>query len=333
MIRVRTASRLHFGLLSFPGEQPLAVWPNFRGEAVVPARWFGGVGLMIESPGLELTAINAPEWSATGPLAERVLKYAQRVAATFPSDRIRPQAFQVVRAAPEHAGLGTGTQLGLAVARAATMSCGMPEQDVAELGRSVGRGARSAIGVHGFAHGGLLVEAGKREGEALAPLVARASFPAAWRLVVALPQGQPGVHGPEESLSFERLRSHPVRPAVTDALCRLVLQGLLPELQEADLAGFGEALYDFNARVGEAFAPVQGGTYASAKISDLVQFFRRQGVRGVGQSSWGPAVFAVVGDAEHAEGLVRALDKHGTPSLAAVWVTGACNHGACVTEV
>ena len=71
---------------------------------------------------------------------------------------------------------------------------------------------------------------------------------------------------------------------------------MVPALIEKDLEVFGEAVYDFNARVGEAFAPVQGGIYADSRIADVIGFVRRQGARGVGQSSWGPAVFAVVDD-------------------------------------
>src|SRR5207244_8686281 len=97
MIRVRTASRLHFGLLSLPcTDSNTASWPNLHGELVVPARCFGGVGLMIEAPGIELTTVEAPAWSATGPLAERVLAYVQRVAATLPTERVRPQHFSVL---------------------------------------------------------------------------------------------------------------------------------------------------------------------------------------------------------------------------------------------
>jgi predicted sugar kinase len=53
-------------------------------------------------------------------------------------------------------------------------------------------------------------------------------------------------------------------------------------------------VYELNARVGDAFAPAQGGRYASAAVADCVTRLRAAGVRGVGQSSWGPTVFAVV---------------------------------------
>ena len=103
MIRVRTPSRLHFGLLSLPTED------------FAPARrCFGGVGLMIDNPGVDIRVEPADKFSATGPLAERALKFAR----TYCERTGITGAFRVYveSAAPEHMGLGTGTQLGLAVA-------------------------------------------------------------------------------------------------------------------------------------------------------------------------------------------------------------------------
>jgi beta-RFAP synthase len=326
MRRVRTASRLHFGLLSLEAEG--ASWPDRQGRPALPARRFGGVGLMVERPGVVLSVAAAPGWSAEGPLAERALALARRFATGLGAAGagLPPQRLVVERAAPEHAGLGTGTQLGLAVGRALASAAGLA-CGAAELAARVGRGARSALGVHGFECGGLLVDAGKGPAGGLAPLAARRDFPEGWRLVLALPGGPEGLHGAGEQQAFARLEGAGSR-ARTEALCRLVLLGLLPALAEADLEAFGEALYDFNARVGESFAPVQGGPYAGPRVQALVEHLRGQGVRGAGQSSWGPTVFAVVGDegrAEHLAGQVRGRFGLGPGE---VWVTRACNQGA-----
>jgi hypothetical protein len=56
-VRIETASRLHFGLLAWGARA---------------ARQFGGVGLMIGSPRIELVAERAPAWTVVGPLAARV---------------------------------------------------------------------------------------------------------------------------------------------------------------------------------------------------------------------------------------------------------------------
>src|SRR5262249_3303598 len=163
MVTVEAYSRLHFGLLNPSGED-------------ANVRRFGGVGLMIERPGLRLHVRASSSWSATGPLAERALSFARRFTENTRReegvDDGPPHSLHTEWAMPEHAGLGSGTQLGLAVAQALAVSRGLC-CDLATLARRVGRGARSALGAHGFEQGGLLVEAGKRSPDRLAPLVAR----------------------------------------------------------------------------------------------------------------------------------------------------------------
>ena len=105
-----------------------------------------------------------------------------------------------------HAGLGTGTQLGMAAASALSLAAGLPELTPEELAERIGRGKRSGLGVHGFARGGFLVDGGKRGPGGVAPLVARVDFPEAWRVVLVLPPGQPGLHGEGEGRAFEQLR-------------------------------------------------------------------------------------------------------------------------------
>jgi beta-RFAP synthase len=199
----------------------------------------------------------------------------------------------VERSAPEHAGLGTGTQLALAVAKGLALLTGQDHEEAPALAQRVGRGLRSGLGVHGFARGGFLVEAGKSDSTAIAPLIARHDFPAEWRVLLIVPRGVQGEHGPRETEAFARITPSEGDTARTDALCRLALLGMLPAIVERDLEAFGEALYEFNRRAGEWFAKWQGGTYSHPRIANLVAALRREGVRGVGQSSWGPAVFAI----------------------------------------
>ncbi len=324
MVMIQAYSRLHFGLLN-----PVA---QERGDA----RCFGGVGVMIRHPDLTLCVEPDSVWSAEGPQAERVLAFAQRfAAATCREDQTGPQPphhLRVERVMPAHAGLGSGSQLALSVARALATSWGL-NCGLATLARRVGRGLRSAVGTHGFEQGGFLVESGKTTNDILAPLVARQPFPDVWRVVVALPSDHiAGLHGGSEVEAFACLTENPAILSATETLCRLVLLGLLPALIEHDVDAFGESLYEFNRRVGEAFAPVQGDVYASPQIAELVAFVRSQNIRGVGQSSWGPAVFAVVADAERADHLAAQLRTRFELPQSAVWTTQACNHGARIGE-
>jgi beta-ribofuranosylaminobenzene 5'-phosphate synthase len=323
MVRIQTASRLHFGLLSLAPEGTR--WPDRHGLAALPARRFGGVGLMVELPGIRLWTEPADAWSVTGPLADRALTFAHRFVDGARTEGAAgpPCRIVVEEASPEHVGLGTGTQLGLAVGHCLATEWGL-SLSAEEIARHVGRGDRSALGIHGFEQGGFLVEGGQASPGSVGPLIARHAFPASWRIVLARPAGSTGAHGLEERSAMNRLAAS---PAAADVLCRLVLLGMLPALVDADIDTFGDALFDFNARAGEAFASFQGGIYAAPKVERLVQFLRGKGVRGVGQSSWGPTVFAVVECEEEARDLAGELHSKldGTTSIV---VTGAANRGA-----
>jgi len=283
-ISVRAPSRLHFGLLAWGADAP---------------RQFGGVGLMVAQPGLELSARPAPAgaWSAEGPLADRALRFAGRVAGLLAASGAGagtgatppPLHFRIHSAPPEHAGLGTGTQLGLAVARILAAAVGRADARAPELAELAGRGLRSGIGLHGSDLGGLVVDGGRRGAKGTPPLLAHLEFPAEWDVLVVIPGLGPGLHGPDEVRAFAGLP--PIAASLTDRLCRLVLLGILPAVAERDLPRFGEALTDLQRLVGQTFAPAQGGPYARPELQAIVDFLRAEGLHGVGQSSWGPTLY------------------------------------------
>ena len=98
--------------------------------------------------------------------------------------------------------------------------------------------------------------------------------------------------GTAEATAFAHLPS----PADRDVerVAHLVLMGLLPALADADLVTFGGALSAIQEITGRWFAPVQGGTFAPGPSETLVRRMAEWGASGVGQSSWGPAVYGIV---------------------------------------
>lgn len=309
-LSVRAPSRLHFGLLSWGPESP---------------RQFGGVGLMVEEPGLEISAAPAKSWGADGPLAERALQFAGRVAGRMAEEGTEPPPlhFRIHRAPPEHAGLGTGTQLGLAVARILAATIGRPETPATALAALAGRGLRSGIGLHGSERGGLIVDGGRRGPEGVPPLLARLGFPEDWDILLVIPGLGPGLHGPSEVRAFAELPATPA--SLTDRLCRIALLGLLPAVVERDLAAFGEALDEFQHLVGRAFAPAQGGLYASPELEAIVEHLRAEGLQGVGQSSWGPTLYGFQPRDEARRGAIasRLLERFAPGSCRAIWTRAA----------
>jgi beta-RFAP synthase len=201
-----------------------------------------------------------------------------------------------------------------------------------DLASLVGRGRRSALGIHGFAHGGFLVEGGKQSAEAIAPLVARMPWPEAWSVLLVIPRDLQGAHGVREADAFKSLGRTGPDLHRTETLCRLVLLGMLPALVERDLNAFGDALYDFNRRVGEMFAPWQHDLYAHPRVAALVRQLRAAGVRGVGQSSWGPTVYAVTAS-ERAVAMGEHLIHMQACRPDELIITAAANAGAVISTV
>jgi beta-RFAP synthase len=283
-VRVEAPARLHLGMLDVVGGH---------------ARRFGGLGVAVSRPRMVVEVTPAAKLSADGPDSERALAVAKRCGFGTGA-RVR-----VLEAIPPHAGLGSGTKLALAVTVALARLAGQ-ELDPPSIARAAGRGARSAVGLWTFALGGLVVEGGVRPGaERPAPLLARHAMPEEWRCVLAIPDARPGLSGAAEEEAFARLRP----PSELSALiAQLVLTSLLPALAEHDLPEFGAALTRLQRLVGEAFAPIQGGVF-HPQAAALVDALLAGGAAGAGQSSWGPAVYGMVGSEAAGRDLVAHMER------------------------
>lgn len=283
---------------------------------------------MIDSPGFQLSvqSENCGSIEAGEPYRSRIVQILNRIRASTP-DVVFPRCrIRVSRSIPTHAGFGSGTQLGMAVSRALSMLTGDDEPDAVTLALRVGRGARSAIGIHGFAQGGFLVDAGKANASEIAPLAGRIDFPCDWRILLAAPRDTAGLSGAEEENAFARLPGMPA--TTTQRLRRIATEHLLPTVAAADFANFSEALYDFGQVVGNYFAPAQGGVFANPLMYRLADELRARGICGVGQSSWGPTLFALVEDDDSANTLAAELASDDAWQACSFHVAAAMNHGA-----
>ena len=283
---VEAAARLHFGVL------------DLRGAL---GRRFGGLGAAIPHPSLLLEARPASGVTAQGPDSSRAAEFARRFLAFHGLDG--GVHLVVHRCIPAHSGLGSGTQLGLAVARVLA-ELFQVASDPPTLARAVQRGRRSAIGTWTFALGGFIVEGGRRTGsEEIAPLLARYEVPEHWRCVIAVPPGNPGLSGDAEATAFDQLP--PPLEREVERVAHLVLMKLLPALVEGDLPSFGSALSEVQRITGAWFAPQQGGIFAPGEGAELIRLMAGWGAQGVGQSSWGPAVYGITQGPEQTRDLAR----------------------------
>lgn len=307
---VEAPARLHFGMLDLRGER---------------GRRYGGIGAAVREPSLLLEVSLDDVIRGTGGDADRAAEFARRFLAHH--QLASGAMLRVHRALPAHSGLGSGTQLALAVARALAELHDLPT-DPESLATAVGRARRSAVGTWLFGRGGFVLEGGRRGDEhAPAPLLARLPVPKRWRCVLVVPPGTPGVSGDTEAMAFATLPAPP--RAEVEHVAHLVLMSLLPALAAGDLDTFGAALTEIQCINGRWFAPAQGGTFAPGETAALVRAFGEWGAPGVGQSSWGPAVYALAANESEAQELAARARAAVAPATT-VTVTSFDDRGARV---
>ena len=273
-VYVKTPARLHLGLIDLNGEL---------------GRLFGGLGVGINRPNVVLEAEKSENLEVTGEKTEQVKTLAKRFLETY---NIKSNAcISVKQVIPEHSGLGSGTQLALAVATALAKLFDV-KASVQELAEAMGRGRRTSVGTTIFEQGGFVVDGGKSTREKSFPAtIFRQPFPQNWRFVVAVPDVNKGLAKSEETVAFGALS--PMKAGEAGRMCRLTMMKLLPALVERDIKSFGEALTQIQIVIGDYFADVQGGTYSSQAATEGIALMQKLGAYGAGQSSWGPAFYGV----------------------------------------
>ncbi|MFG1426073.1 beta-ribofuranosylaminobenzene 5'-phosphate synthase family protein [Roseixanthobacter glucoisosaccharinicivorans] len=293
-VRIHAPARLHLGFLDLGGAL---------------GRRFGSLGLTLDAPETCVRIEKAGEDGLAGPDAARAGRARDLVRAALAIDL--PLAISIEHALPAHGGLGSGTQLALAVAMGVARLAGRP-LDVRDAARLLGRGRRSAIGIGAFETGGVILDGGKpvtpvaEDVGAAPPILARLPVPQAWRILLVFDAAKSGLSGEAETRAMETLP--PFAETLAAHLCHLVVMQALPALAEGDAAGFGSAVGAVQRHLGDHYAAAQGGgRHTSADVAHALGFLEENGISGVGQTSWGPTGFAIVESAARGEALLQAL--------------------------
>lgn len=283
-VRVTAPARLHLGFIDISGSL---------------GRRFGSIGLTLDELATVVELRHAEGIEARGPSAHRALDYLRQLVDEY--DPGTGCSLEVLQAIPEHVGLGSGTQLALAVGTAFGALFDVPMSLPAISGLAQ-RGARSGIGIGAFEHGGFVVDGGRGGAGSHPPVIARLPFPPAWRVLLVLDQARQGFSGQAERAAFRSLRDFPQERAAR--LAHLVLLRVMPALAEQDFANFGDAVGEIQRTVGDYFAAAQGGRFGSAAVAEVLGWLEANGIAGVGQSSWGPTGFGVVDSEVRAHALL-----------------------------
>ena len=303
-------------------------------------RKFGSIGLTLAEPSMRLSAKLSDEVKvdavSTVPVA--LLEKVERTS----KDLLQQLNLQgglhlhLHSHIPTHAGLGSGTQMALSIGTVVSRLYGLG-LSTAEIAGLTARGGRSGIGIAAFNVGGVLIDGGLATTEhkpnqslRVPPLLARYDWPLDWRIILILDTDSVGVHGKQEKEAFKHLPAFPAHVAAE--LCRYTLMQIMPALVEHDLESFGKGLQVLQARIGDYFAPVQGGRYASQSVAAVLAYLDSTGVACFGQSSWGPTGFAICENAIEAERTVQNLKEIFKNSGLTYLICSARNAGAHVYE-
>lgn len=314
-VEITTGSRLHFGPLSF---------------LPVEGRHFGGIGVMIDKPGWRLRLTKCDSEGVTGPQSDRVQELLHRLQPQDSTNwNVASTRIEVLEHIPSHRGLGSGTQLALALGTGLSRLA-VQSTSTEQIAHKFGRGRRSAIGIAGFDTGGFLVDAGQSAPDSMGAIACRVPYPEEWRFVLISPANESSpFSGNAERRAFQDLAS--MDDQTSGRLARLVLTEILPALTQANHEAFAQALEQYGRAVGEFFRPQQGGVFAHPQMASIAEMLKQVGYSGVAQSSWGPTLAVPLPSTSAATELMQWLLQL-APEKIDVAVVAARNCGCEIVE-
>lgn len=268
----------------------------------------GGVGLTIQKPQLIIEAesenegleIKFEESNLSRKLmddyADKIKNSALKMAEFLNIDS--GFGFKIKKTYPAHSGLGSGTQISLAVAKVILK---LHDKDMAapQIAKIVGRGGTSGIGVRAFDNGGFIIDGGHKLSEKPdflpssaskappAPLIARYNFPEEWDIILAIPNVPAGASGQKEVNIFQE--HCPISIGEVQKLSHVLLMKMMPAVVEGDIKSFGEAV---NKIQNIGFKKIEL-EFQDPIINKIIENMRSAGAAGVGMSSFGPTIYAI----------------------------------------
>ena len=321
---VRTPSRLHLTLIDMHGGS---------------GRVDGSVGITLDEPGILVEVRQSPVLEVHGCSSvtqDRILHTARHVLKSLHAGG--NVSITIREDYPSHIGLGSGTQLMLAIARGVAEIYGR-SLTVKELALLVSRGGTSGIGTAAFELGGFIIDGGHTFGQGCQksefrpsaaslgirppPVIVHHEFPPDWRILLAMPDLPAGASGMRETDIFKTCCPVPLEDV--QAICHEILMRMLPGIIERDIELFGSSI---NAIQGLGFKKVELGLQPK-QIPDLLEIMRSSGAACAGMSSFGPTVYAI--DDSDMRGVEQAarsfMNDHGGGTTL---ITSARNKGASV---
>ena len=327
-LRITTPCRIHLSLIDENG---------------YIGRVDGGIGLMLDRPNVVFEASNnAKEFKIEAhkyyrESSEVLNEIASKVFKTFNISN-KNFHFNLKRYFPSHVGLGSKTQLSLAIATAITKLKRITHLSTNQLTKLVERGGTSGIGWKGFETGGFILDGGHdfgkgKEKETFLPSSAsisadpaltlfRHNIPENWRFILVIPRVRKGVYGDEEVRVFQNYA--PIYRNEVNEVSHQIIMKIIPSLIKNDLSSFGEGLKRVQS-IG--FKKIEINLQHHV-VKDLLFFFDEYGIKAYGMSSFGPSVFGIVESDSEAVELLKTVQKNQKNRGGHIYICKPNNTGA-----
>ncbi len=219
---------------------------------------------------------------------------------------IKPFKIEVHETAPLHIGLGSGTQLSLAVGLLISEynNLKLSFEDIVKISE---RGLRSGIGIESFRTGGFIVDCGKGKNTSIPPVFFKSKWPSNWKIILILDNSFKGLSGNEEKKQFIKISK--VDSNISRNNSKTLLMDIIPSIIEGDFNNFCEGIQKIQDNMSKVFYNNKR-KFASKTIQEVFNFIRKKNIKGYGQSSWGPSGFILCKDAKKRNELLIDLNKY-----------------------
>jgi predicted sugar kinase len=117
-----------------------------------------------------------------------------------------------------------------------------------------------------------------------------------------------GESGDSEEAAFAELPA--INDTITKQLRSLAVDEVVPACRAGEFDRFADSIEAYGQLAGSCFAAWQGGVFASPQLALLAQQLKAAGARGVGQSSWGPTLYAMAASRGAAQQVVARVAPH-----------------------
>jgi len=284
---ISTPARLHLGFINLDFNK---------------LRDFGSLGLTIDTFKTVIEAEESKKFLINGKNSSKVEEIIKLLSKTY---TLKPCKLNIKHTIPEHVGLGSGTQLALSISTI-LFHISNKELDIEEFAKITNRGKRSSIGINCFKSGGFFVDAGrKKKSKELSPIIFRQFWPNSWRIILITDPSDQGLYGKRENNEFDKIGMN--KNFTTSENCEALITNIIPGIIEKDFEMFCDGIQIIQRNTASKFSKAQGGMFSSKKIGKIFNVLEKNGMKGYGQSSWGPTSFIFCKDFAHKKEILKKI--------------------------